>query len=101
MKSVINIVGPRIRKIRDEKGLSQQQVAIRCQVLGLDLTRGALAKIESGIRGVSDHELPFLAKALDTPLESLFPMQPKMIQRKPRYKPKAKPKAVPRRAPPA
>ena len=86
MKTAINVVGSRIRKIRDQKGLSQEQMAAKCQILGFDLTRGTLAKIESGIRGVADHEIPFLARVLDTSIESLFPPAPVAIHRKPRFK---------------
>jgi len=90
MKSTINIIGSRIRKIRDEKGFTQEQIAAKCQVLGFDLTRGTLAKIESGVRGVSDHEIPFIARALDTPIEALFPGDLVVIHREPRYKGSAK-----------
>ena len=80
----LNIIGPKIRELREQHGFTQDQVAAKCQVLGFDLTRGTLAKIESRIRAVSDHEIPFLAKALGCSIESLFPKKLQPLSRKPR-----------------
>lgn len=86
MKSALNIIGSNIRKIRAYKGLTQEQVAVKCQVLGFDLTRGTLAKIESGVRSVSDHEIPYLARALEANIEDLFPTELIPVHREPRFK---------------
>ena len=53
-------------------------------MLGFDLTRGTLAKIESRVRAVSDHEIPYLARALGCSIETLFPKGLQSIIRKPR-----------------
>jgi transcriptional regulator with XRE-family HTH domain len=71
-----NIVGDQIRRLRSQTGLTQEQLAARCQVLGLQLSRGALSKIEAGLRCVVDYELPPLAKALNVALPALFPAKP-------------------------
>lgn len=84
MKSRINVVGQKLQELRHAKQLTQDQVATKCQLLGLDLTRGTLAKIESGVRAVSDHEIPFLAKALNVSIEALFPKRLISLIRKPR-----------------
>ena len=39
-------------------------LAAKCGVLGWDISRGTLAKIESQVRCVTDKELVVLAKAL-------------------------------------
>ena len=80
----LNVIGPRLRASRELCGLTQDQVAAKCQVLGLDLTRGTLAKIESQVRAVSDHEIPFLAKAVGVSIEELFPDKLQPLSRKPR-----------------
>lgn len=80
----LNILGPKLRQVREERGWTQDQVAAKCQVLGFDLTRGTLAKIESRVRAVSDHEIPYLAKVLRCSIESLFPKRLEQIIRKPR-----------------
>lgn len=81
---ILNLIGPKVRQERERHGWTQDQVAAKCQVLGFDLTRGTLAKIESRVRAVSDHEIPFLAWALGCSIESLFPKDLQPIIRKPR-----------------
>ena len=68
-----NVTGRQIAKVRTQKGLSQDGLAGRCQRAGWDISRGTLAKIEAGIRCVSDGEILLLAKALEVPVAELFP----------------------------
>lgn len=68
-----NVVGPQVRRRRYERGWTQEQCALRLQLAGLDWSRVALAKVEIGIREVSDAELFVLARALTVPLERLYP----------------------------
>ena len=81
---ILNVIGPGLQRQREQLGWTQNQLAAKCQVLGLDVTRGTLAKIESRVRAVSDHEIPFLAHALDCSIEALFPTRLQPILRKPR-----------------
>lgn len=66
-------VGQQIRLLREEKGLTQEQLAARLQVGGCDVTRSALAKIEVGQRHIYVAELRCLRKALSTTYEKLLP----------------------------
>lgn len=61
-----NIAGPRIREARDahKPPLTQDQLAGKVAALGVTLDRTAIAKIESGQRGINDYELAALARAL-------------------------------------
>ena len=68
-----NITGRQIAKLRTEKSLSQDSLAAKCQRAGWDISRGTLAKIEAGVRCVSDAELLLLAKALEVSVSELFP----------------------------
>jgi len=68
-----NVVGPQIRKLRDKQGLTQEMFAAKCSVMGFELTRVTLAKIETQLRCVSDSELWTLAKALKVELKELYP----------------------------
>ena len=68
-----NIVGPQVRRMRCEAGLSQPALAAQCQRMGWDVGRDAIAKIEGRTRWVADSELIHLAKALSCPLTDLFP----------------------------
>ena len=68
-----NIVGPKVRLIRERQKMTQPILAARCQRLGWDLSRETLAKIESQIRWVSDFELSCLAVALGIRVPDLLP----------------------------
>lgn len=68
-----NITGRQVAKARTARGLSQDQLAGKCQRAGWDISRGTLAKIEAGVRCVSDGEILLLAKALEVPVSELFP----------------------------
>lgn len=59
-----NCSGPRIRERRTELDLSQEQLAAKLQLAGLDITQKAISRIETGLRVVADFEIPFLADAL-------------------------------------
>ncbi|XHR28174.1 MAG: helix-turn-helix domain-containing protein [Chthoniobacteraceae bacterium] len=68
-----NAIGAQVRRIRTLAGISQQQLSVLCLRKGYEISRSTLAKIEAGIRAVSDVELFALAKGLDIKLEDLFP----------------------------
>jgi transcriptional regulator with XRE-family HTH domain len=68
-----NIVGPQVRKIRYKLGMTQETFAARCSVLGLELTRATLSKIEAQVRCVNDSEFVLLARALKVDLKDLIP----------------------------
>jgi transcriptional regulator with XRE-family HTH domain len=72
-KLLRNIVGPQVRKLRYQKGLTQELFAARCSVLGLELSRATLSKIEAQLRCVSDSELVILADALRVDVSTLLP----------------------------
>lgn len=64
MKPPRNIVGPAVRGLRVKMELTQEAFAAKLNLLGWDLSRDTLAKIESQIRWVADFEIPILADAL-------------------------------------
>ncbi len=68
-----NVVGGKIRRLRVEREISQLILSTRCSRLGYELTRSTLAKIEAGIRAVSDVELFLIAHVLDVGIENLYP----------------------------
>lgn len=73
MKKKMNLVGPQVRRLRYQQGLTQPDLVRRCQLLGWDLSRESLAKIESCLRGVTDFELIGLSLALQIPYHFLLP----------------------------
>lgn len=71
-----NLVGGYVRRLRDEIGLSQAELAARCQRQGWDIDRFTIARIEAGSRWVGDFEVIELAKALRAPLLRLYGQKP-------------------------
>lgn len=67
-----NAIGPQLAKHRSDLAMSQAEFAGLCQREGWDVSRETLAKIESGIRCVTDLELLEIATALEIPLPALF-----------------------------
>lgn len=65
-------MGSRLARLRQEKGLTQEQLAARLQVQGCDLTRSALAKIEVGQRHLYPDEIKALTEVLAVSYEQLF-----------------------------
>ncbi len=72
-----NICGENIAKYRKQMELSQREFAERLQVLGLDIEKNAIQRMESGQRFITDIELVYLAKALDKSLDELI--DPKLL----------------------
>lgn len=68
----MNLVGYAIKTLRMSKGLTQEQLTAKCNLVGWDISRGTLAKIESKVRRVTDYEVCYLAKALEVREQDLF-----------------------------
>lgn len=62
-----NISGERVRAARERAGISQERLAYKIQIAGLDITQKAISRIETGDRIVADYELEYLADALGGP----------------------------------
>ena len=72
--SAKNLVGRQIALLRSRLTMSQAEFAAHCQLSGWDISRETLAKIESGIRCVTDMEVVEIAEALKVPAPDLFPI---------------------------
>lgn len=68
----MNLIGPKIRSLREEKGLTQEQLAAQCHLAGWGLSRGTLAKIEAQVRQLTDIEVDLMARVLNVPVGALF-----------------------------
>ena len=60
-----NWVGKRIAELRQERGMSQNDLAIQLQKCGLDVDKNAIQLLEHGHRYVRDMELYVIAKVFD------------------------------------
>lgn len=68
-----NLVGPQIRKHRYQRGWKQKDLAVKLQILGWDIDRVSVSKIEAQLVWVSDFEILYLAETLRVDLQQLFP----------------------------
>lgn len=67
-----NASGPAIRALREKAGISQEQLAAKLQLAGLNLNQKAVSRIETGDRVVPDFELNYFATVLDVPICTLL-----------------------------
>lgn len=69
-----NIVGRRVRLARKrmKESVTQQDLSARMGVMGINIDRVSISKIESGQRFVADFEVVALAQALDVTVEWLL-----------------------------
>ena len=68
----MNIIGDNVKKIRKQRGWTQDQLTAKCNLVGFNISRGTLAKIESKVRRVVDSEVQLLAMALQITIDELF-----------------------------
>ena len=59
-----NISGTRIKEARKKLKLSQEELAARLQVEGVNIERDSVSRIEIGTRFVADYELLILSQIL-------------------------------------
>jgi len=64
VKKPRNIVGPIVRELREKKELTQNQFVAKLNLIGWDVSRDIVARIEGQVRWVADFEIAKLAEAL-------------------------------------
>lgn len=67
-----NLIGNKVKRLRKEKKLSQQQLSEKLETLAIYICRGSISRIEDGSRTVTDIELFGLSQVLSTPIEEFF-----------------------------
>ena len=72
MAALKNIVGPQIRKLRYQRWLTQDMLAARLSIRGLDMSRVTLSKIEAQLRCVVDSELLRFSEVLGVSADVLL-----------------------------
>lgn len=66
MQGTKNIIGGRMRQARnmEKPKATQKDITARLQVIGISLSESSVAKIEQGLRPVTDIQLMAIAKVL-------------------------------------
>lgn len=67
-----NLCGKNIARFRMELGYSQRELADKMQLVGLDLDKNAIQRIECGKRFVTDIELAAFARHFEKNIEELL-----------------------------
>ena len=67
-----NASGRKIKVLREAAGLSQEQLAAKIQLAGLNLNQKAFCRIETGDRVVPDFELLFFSEVFGVPVGDLL-----------------------------
>ncbi len=67
-----NVCGKNVAAMRKRLNISQRELAERMQLMGYDLDKNAIQRIESGQRFVTDIEVQALAKVFGVELPVLF-----------------------------
>lgn len=68
----MNVIGPKVRDIREHQNMTQEEFVVRCNLIGWSISRSTLAKIESKVRRVTDSEVALLAEALQVGISDLY-----------------------------
>ena len=68
-----NVVGPQVRKRRCSLDLRQSDLAARLQILGWEVDRAGVSKIEGQLIWVSDFQMMCLSEALSIAVADLLP----------------------------
>ena len=70
--NVYNICGKNIIKIRKEQKITQDELCARMQVMGYQISRSDISKLENGKKFITDFELEGFSKALNVSILDLF-----------------------------
>lgn len=66
------MAGNNIREIREKMKMTQEVLSAKLQLLGCDITRSAVAKIEVGQRHLYPDEIRFIKEILGTTFDKIF-----------------------------
>lgn len=67
-----NLVGPRLRVLRERDGMSQRDLARRLQLVGMDMDKNVITRIETNKRYVTDLELRAIATIFNVSYQYLI-----------------------------
>ena len=67
-----NIIGARLKELRNQKGLSQRDLARELQLIGMDMDKNVITRIETDKRYVTDFELQALKEIFNVSYDYLI-----------------------------
>ena len=69
-------IGANVRRLRERANMTQEELSVKLQLAGCDITRSAVAKIEVGQRHLYPDEIVLLKRILKVDYEELFDVGP-------------------------
>lgn len=70
--NVYNICGKNIKEIRKEQKITQDELCARMQVMGYQISRSDISKLENGKKFITDFEVLGFSKALKISILELY-----------------------------
>lgn len=70
--NIYNVCGKNIKRIRKEQKVTQDELCARMQVMGYQISRSDISKLENGKKFITDFELIGFSKALKISILDLF-----------------------------
>ena len=67
-----NLIGERLRELRSRANLSQRDLARELQLIGIDMDKNVITRIETNKRYVTDFELQALKQLFDVSYDFLI-----------------------------
>lgn len=67
-----NIIGKKLKKLRKEKHMSQQELSAKLETYAIYICRGSVSRIEDCSRTVTDIELNGLSQVFNVPVSYFF-----------------------------
>lgn len=67
-----NASGSEIKKLREASNLSQEQLAAKLQLNGLNISQKAISRIETGERIIPDYELLYFSKVFGVAINEIL-----------------------------
>ncbi len=68
----LNVIGQKIKYYRELNKLSQSQLSNKLQLIGIDIPKNSLQRLEKGKRIIKEYELAGLAKVLKVSTDELL-----------------------------
>ena len=69
---VLNVVGPKLKNLRNDKNISQTEFSRLCKEKGVKRSVATISKIENQLRSVYDYEVQIFAEVLNVPIDELY-----------------------------
>lgn len=67
-----NMVGLKLKRLREERGMSQRELAKRFQLIGCDIDQNVITRIETKKRHVTEIEIRAIMEVFNIPSAALL-----------------------------